>query len=788
MVLINNLTIDEINAALLHLQRSRTEVVGGQKESGTQNVSITNNVTGSTTDWSNIIDQITKRLTSTENQLELQKTTNEMFKDKDTALQNQINEILNMLDSLSSAGITDMYFDESTRELVVNTEGDSYSVYIPSEEVELSVNGSDLTLTMGEQTTTVTLDFIPNSARGVANGVATLDSSGRIPFSQLPESAMEFLGQWDASTNTPHLEDGVGTNGDFYIVSTGGTVNFGTSASPRNITFYPNDRVVYDGGYSEWFRLPAGAVSSVNGMSGAVVLNGTNVNYDNTVGSPTLKAKIDDVETKADIQVDWNESSSTSLAYIKNKPTIPAPQVQADWTQTNSASMDFIKHKIPIWIASGTAADEMDPVDSVQNGQMKPVTSNAVYNVLHPNLLIGGPGATGNKITFQGQTTNTNTYADTNPKIVFSNETASQNVSLTFTDYDSIASPASLTLNGNQGGEYFIAPNIKSTGSLFSNGYQQKRLFTINASSLSSSNFYPVTFDPSNLELDCEIHSPGAGGSAAYNQNVIHFLFIAQGWSDTPKHLTVLNYDCYDYNEKTIGCIGGGNQNGVNCIWVRGGLSYSFYCNRTPTLRTSNYTYGNEVFTVGTNFYGGTNSNVTVYWTPNNTYGSYFSRNIQGTVSAVATSFLLDTIYPVGSIYMSTTHTSPQTFLGGTWEEFTDGRFLRASGGNAGTVGSIQAEGLPNITGRINNTGGTYGVMGFDASSSSFTGAFTGGTFSGYSRTGQSSSHTGAKEFAFYASNGNSTVPDGATSGTIYGNSTHVTPKNMAVYMWRRTA
>lgn len=380
MVLINNLTIDEINAALLHLQRSRTEVVGGQKESGTQNVSITNNVTGSTTDWSNIIDQITKRLTSTENQLELQKTTNEMFKDKDTALQNQINEILNMLDSLSSAGITDMYFDESTRELVVNTEGDSYSVYIPSEEVDLSINGSDLTLTMGEQTTTVTLDFIPNSARGVAGGVATLDSSGRIPFSQLPESAMEFLGQWDASTNTPHLEDGVGTNGDFYIVSTGGTVNFGTSASPRNITFYPNDRVVYDGGYSEWFRLPAGAVSSVNGMSGAVVLNGTNVNYDNTVGSPTLKAKIDDVETKADTQVDWNESSSTSLAYIKNKPTIPAPQVQADWVQTDSTSMDFIKHKIPIWITSGSAIDDKDVVDIVQDGNMHPVTSNAVYD------------------------------------------------------------------------------------------------------------------------------------------------------------------------------------------------------------------------------------------------------------------------------------------------------------------------------------------------------------------------------------------------------------------------
>lgn len=55
----------------------------------------------------------------------------------------------------------------------------------------------------------------------------------------------------------------------------------------------------------------------------------------------------------------------------------------------------------------------------------------------------------------------TNTYADANPKIIFQNDGASQNASLTFTDYDSIVSPASLTLNGNQGNEWFITPNLK---------------------------------------------------------------------------------------------------------------------------------------------------------------------------------------------------------------------------------------------------------------------------------------------------------------------------------------
>lgn len=82
---------------------------------------------------------------------------------------------------------------------------------------------------------------------GAADGIATLDSDGRIPFSQLPESAIEFKGTWDASTNTPHLEEHIGRNGDFYIVDVAG-VQFGEN-------FYVNDRIIYNGATSTWKRL-----------------------------------------------------------------------------------------------------------------------------------------------------------------------------------------------------------------------------------------------------------------------------------------------------------------------------------------------------------------------------------------------------------------------------------------------------------------------------------------------------------------------------------------------------
>ena len=78
-------------------------------------------------------------------------------------------------------------------------------------------------------------------------------------------------------------------------------------------------------------------------------------------------------------------------------------------------------------------------------------------------------GITNNKHIIKGETVDTNTYEDANPKLVFSNIDGSQEASLTFTDYDVVQYPASVTLNGNKGGEYFIAPNIKATDKFYGN-------------------------------------------------------------------------------------------------------------------------------------------------------------------------------------------------------------------------------------------------------------------------------------------------------------------------------
>ena len=93
---------------------------------------------------------------------------------------------------------------------------------------------------------------------GMANGIATLDSNGRIPYSQLPESAMELRGYWNADTNTPSLVDGTGTSGDFYIVDVAGTQDLGSGSQ----YFAVGDRVLYDG--SIWKNISSGNVRTIN--------------------------------------------------------------------------------------------------------------------------------------------------------------------------------------------------------------------------------------------------------------------------------------------------------------------------------------------------------------------------------------------------------------------------------------------------------------------------------------------------------------------------------------------
>lgn len=186
--------------------------------------------------------------------------------------------------------------------------------------------------------------------------------------------------------------------------------------------------------------------------------------------------------------------------------------------------------------------------------------------------------------------------------------------------------------------EFDINVDTKINGTIFSRGKQLTSQYALDLSSLSTSNFYPVTFfcyDNSigiGQVLDCEIHSQGSPSGHQYNQNMIHFQSYGAGWTDTPSGVNILTYRCFDTTEITIGCIGIGSSSSYeHCVWLRGGLLYKINSNYTPTLHTTTYTTQNGTYSVGTNYYGGTNSNVEIWFIPQSTIkkGAYFSNDMR---------------------------------------------------------------------------------------------------------------------------------------------------------------
>jgi len=123
--------------------------------------------------------------------------------------------------------------------------------------------------------TTGVLNSLPINS---PNGIPQLDSSGKILVSQLPNSVMEFLGTWNAATNTPTLADGTGNAGDVYLCNVAGTVNFGSGP----ITFQDGDYVVYSG--TTWER-SGGAMGTVTSVAASITGNSIGI-----TGSPITTA------------------------------------------------------------------------------------------------------------------------------------------------------------------------------------------------------------------------------------------------------------------------------------------------------------------------------------------------------------------------------------------------------------------------------------------------------------------------------------------------------------------
>ena len=129
---------------------------------------------------------------------------------------------------------------------------------------------------------------------GAVNGIAPLDANAEVPLANLPQSVQDGLslqGNWNADTNTPDLVTATPDAGNYWIVSVAGTTNL-----DGIIDWGVNDWAVYT--VNGWAKMDfSNAVTSVNGQSGVVVLDKTDIGLTNVSDDAQLKRAAGDINT-----------------------------------------------------------------------------------------------------------------------------------------------------------------------------------------------------------------------------------------------------------------------------------------------------------------------------------------------------------------------------------------------------------------------------------------------------------------------------------------------------------
>lgn len=129
---------------------------------------------------------------------------------------------------------------------------------------------------------------------------------------------------------------------------------------------------------------------------------------------------------------------------------------------------------------------------------------------------------------------------------------------------------------------------------------------------------------------------------------------------------------------------------------------------------------------------------------------------------------LLETIYPVGSIYIGIMNICPLAALFGTWTLVAQDKVLQGAG-NRGSVGTTLNESLPNITGSLGSTWYSFGGT-------------RSGAFKATSGTVNNPSNTGAGSGNYI------TDFDASLSSSTYQDNAPVQQDAYLVNIWQRTA
>lgn len=228
--------------------------------------------------------------------------------------------------------------------------------------------------------------YVTQAEVGNPSGVASLDGSGKVPVSQLPNSVMEFQGSWNPSTNTPTLIDGTGDIGDVYWITVAFAGPVAGLSDASMINFQIGDLVIYNG--TVWqLTTPAAGVSAVNGAQGAVTVNAIN-----QLTGDVITTAASGSQSKASSLVATSNSTLTSLPSLTSAVTLASigTITTGTWNGTATSGSSFITSGVTYTTPAGITTNTKFKFTLVGAGGGGGGSSNA-----NRTGSGGGGGATG---------------------------------------------------------------------------------------------------------------------------------------------------------------------------------------------------------------------------------------------------------------------------------------------------------------------------------------------------------------------------------------------------------
>lgn len=306
-----------------------------------------------------------------------------------------------------------------------------------------------------------------------------------------------------------------------------------------------------------------------------------------------------------------------------------------------------------------------------------------------------------------------------------------------------------------------ITANLRGTADYANNLIFQKDQ-VIDTTSLNVNTQYPVIYHlpwTTLCHIECWTGLGTSGkpswathGSGFYAD--LDMLATASGWGCTNAH-TVKILDTCSWCDTSAGKPIGYSQvitDSLAVFWVRGGGYYHFRSStaENQTLITGSYSTNTGTLKPTTSYPG-------INYAP----------------SCLDPASVISNMYPVGSIYMSTSSTSPASIFGGSWQSIASERVLMGVSGSHGAGSTVDA-GLPNISSGSDAALDIQGSWGAPNCRAPFA-----QTWQGNSELSSSTWSSTPKVI--------SARFDASLCNSIYGRSSTVQPAAYYVYMWRRT-